>query len=105
MVLRRPVELAALIGKVWYWNDRVGDVPKQMFWYAKSTCNANARAFCLNAASTQTQPITKLNQLRVPVGAIGDFFGPRTTVGIPFAPQFGVRMSFQTCAASTHIWI
>jgi Carboxypeptidase regulatory-like domain/TonB dependent receptor len=54
----------------------------------------NATAFCLNAACTQTQPITSLNQLRVPAGALGDFFGPGTTVGIPFAAQLGVRFSF-----------
>jgi hypothetical protein len=55
---------------------------------------ANITAFCLNASCTQTQPITSLNQLRVPAGALGDFFGPGTTVGIPFAAQIGVRISF-----------
>ena len=54
----------------------------------------NATALCLNAACTQTQPITSLNQLRVPAGALGDFFGPGTTVGIPFAAQLGARFSF-----------
>ncbi len=54
----------------------------------------NATAICLNTACTQTQPITSLNQLRVPAGAIGDFFGPGTTVGIPFSAQFGFRMRF-----------
>ncbi len=54
----------------------------------------NATAFCLNAQCTQTQPITSSNQLRVPAGALGDFFGPGTTVGIPFAAQVGVRLSF-----------
>jgi hypothetical protein len=54
----------------------------------------NATAFCLNAGCTQTQPITSLNQLRVPAGALGDFFGPGTTVGIPFAAQLGVRLTF-----------
>jgi hypothetical protein len=54
----------------------------------------NATAICLNAACTQTQPITSLNQLRVPAGALGDFFGPGTTVGIPFAAQLGLRFSF-----------
>jgi hypothetical protein len=39
-------------------------------------------------------PITSLNQLRKPAGALGDFFGPGTTVGIPFAAQFGVRVTF-----------
>ena len=55
---------------------------------------ADATAFCLNAACTQTQPITSLNQLRVPAGALGDFFGPGTTVGIPFAAQLGIKLTF-----------
>ncbi len=55
---------------------------------------ANATAFCLNPTCTQTQPITSLNQLRVPAGALGDFFGPGTTVGIPFAAQLGIRLTF-----------
>jgi outer membrane receptor protein involved in Fe transport len=55
---------------------------------------ANATAFCLDAACTQTKPITSLNQLRVPAGALGDFFGPGTTVGIPFAAQVGLKLSF-----------
>jgi hypothetical protein len=54
----------------------------------------NATAICLNTACTQTQPITSLNQLRVPAGALGDFFGPGTTVGIPFSAQIGFRMRF-----------
>ena len=55
---------------------------------------ANATAFCLNPACTQTQPITSLSQLRVPAGALGDFFGPGTTVGIPFAAQLGIKLTF-----------
>jgi hypothetical protein len=55
---------------------------------------ANATAFCLNADCSQTQPITNVNQLRVPAGALGDFFGPGTTVGIPFAAQVGVQVTF-----------
>ncbi len=54
----------------------------------------NATAFCLNASCTETEPITSLSQLEVPAGAFGDFFGPGTTVGIPFAAQLGVRLSF-----------
>jgi hypothetical protein len=54
----------------------------------------NATALCLDANCTQTQPITSVNQLRAPAGALGDFFGPGTTVGIPFAAQIGVRMRF-----------
>jgi hypothetical protein len=55
---------------------------------------ANATAFCLDAACTLTKPITSLSQLRAPAGALGDFFGPGTTVGIPFAAQLGVKLSF-----------
>jgi hypothetical protein len=55
---------------------------------------SNATAFCLNADCTQTRPITNLRQLLVPAGALGDFFGPGTTVGIPFAAQLGLRISF-----------
>jgi hypothetical protein len=33
-------------------------------------------------------------QLLFPSGALGDFFGPGTTVGIPFAAQLGVRVTF-----------
>jgi hypothetical protein len=55
---------------------------------------ANATAFCLNAGCTATKPITSLSQLRVPAGALGDFFGSGTTVGIPFAAQLGVKLAF-----------
>ena len=55
---------------------------------------SNATAFCLNAACTAQQPITSLNQLRYPAGAFGDFFGPGTTVGIPFAAQLGIKLAF-----------
>lgn len=55
---------------------------------------SNATAFCLNAGCTQTRAITSANDLRVPAGGLGDFFGPGTTVGIPFAAQLGVRISF-----------
>jgi hypothetical protein len=39
-------------------------------------------------------PITTLKQLEIPAGGLGDFFGPGTTVGIPFAAQLGVRVTF-----------
>ena len=55
---------------------------------------ANATAFCLNTDCTQTRPITSLSQLRAPAGALGDFFGPGTTVGIPFAAQLGIKFGF-----------
>ena len=52
------------------------------------------RHICLNADCTLTRPLTSLRDLRVPAGALGDFFGPGTTVGNPFAVQFGVRLLF-----------
>ena len=54
----------------------------------------NITDICTNAACTTTQPIASINQLRLPGGALGDFFGPGTTVGIPFAAQLGVRVTF-----------
>ena len=39
-------------------------------------------------------PVTSLKQLEIPAGGLGDFFGPGTTVGIPFAAQVGVRVTF-----------
>jgi hypothetical protein len=54
----------------------------------------NATAFCQNSACTQTTPIANPKQLLAPSGALGDFFGPGTTVGIPFAAQLGVRVTF-----------
>ena len=54
----------------------------------------NVTDVCANADCSQTEPVTSLRQLEIPEGALGDFFGPGTTVGIPFAAQLGVRVSF-----------
>jgi hypothetical protein len=54
----------------------------------------NVTDICANAACTSTTPIRSLQQLAIPAGGLGDFFGPGTTVGIPFAAQLGVRVSF-----------
>jgi Carboxypeptidase regulatory-like domain/TonB dependent receptor len=53
---------------------------------------ANATALCPDPNCSV--PIRSLKQLLVPAGGLGDFFGPGTTVGIPFAAQLGVRVSF-----------
>ncbi len=53
---------------------------------------ANATALCPTPACAV--PVTSLNQLRAPAGAFGDFFGPGTTVGIPFAAQLGIKLTF-----------
>lgn len=54
----------------------------------------NVISICSNADCSSTTPIRSLNQLAFPAGGLGDFFGPGTTVGIPFAAQLGVRASF-----------
>jgi hypothetical protein len=54
----------------------------------------NVTQLCTVSDCSQTEPITSLKQLEVPEGALGDFFGPGTTVGIPFAAQIGVRATF-----------
>jgi hypothetical protein len=60
--------------------------------------NANGQTIvssvCTVADCSQTVPLTSLKQLEIPEGALGDFFGPGTTVGIPFAAQLGVRITF-----------
>jgi hypothetical protein len=52
----------------------------------------NVTALCPTPACNV--PVTNANQLLQPAGALGDFFGPGTTVGIPFAAQLGVRVTF-----------
>jgi hypothetical protein len=54
----------------------------------------NVTRICTVADCSQTEPITSLKQLEIPEGALGDFFGSGTTVGIPFAAQLGVRVTF-----------
>jgi hypothetical protein len=56
-----------------------------------SFCPGGSPSTCTQAASV---PLTSLKQLEIPEGALGDFFGPGTTVGIPFAAQLGVRVTF-----------
>ena len=54
-------------------------------------CPGAAANSCTDAGSV---PLTSLKQLEIPEGALGDFFGPGTTVGTPFAAQVGVRVTF-----------
>ena len=61
---------------------------------ADQVTNGNVTDLCGDATCSALIPITSLNQLRKPAGAVGDFFGPGTTVGIPFAAQLGVRVTF-----------
>jgi hypothetical protein len=61
---------------------------------ATDIANGNVTAICTVADCSQTVPVTSLKQLEIPSGGLGDFFGPGTTVGIPFAAQLGVRVTF-----------
>jgi hypothetical protein len=45
-------------------------------------------------STTNNVTVGNLSQLRLAGGALGDFFGPGTTVGIPFAAQIGARITF-----------
>jgi len=57
---------------------------------------SNATSICSNPPTCSNWvPITNpQKQMLFPSGALGDFFGPGTTVGIPFAAQLGVRVNF-----------
>ena len=62
---------------------------------ASDIASGNATNICLDFPTCkQLQPITSFQQLEIPAGGLGDFFGPGTTVGIPFAAQLGVRVNF-----------
>ena len=58
---------------------------------ATMICSVPASSF---AACPSPVAITSSKQLLFPAGGLGDFFGPGTTVGIPFAAQLGVRVTF-----------
>ena len=57
---------------------------------------ANVTGLCLDGQPPcmQKVPVTSGKQLLIPAGALGDFFGPGTTVGIPFAAQVGFKVKF-----------
>jgi hypothetical protein len=57
--------------------------------------SGNATTLCLDFPTcSHLQPVTSFKQLEIPAGGLGDFFGPGTTVGIPFAAQLGLRVTF-----------
>jgi hypothetical protein len=55
---------------------------------------SNGVSSCSLAVPGSYQPIVSPSELRLAGGALGDFFGPGTTVGIPFAAQVGVHVTF-----------
>jgi hypothetical protein len=61
---------------------------------AAQAATGNVTSICTNADCSMSVPITSPNQLRLAGGALGDFFGPGTTVGTPFAAQIGARLTF-----------
>ncbi len=62
---------------------------------AGDIASGNAMNICADFPTcAMLQPITSLRQLEIPAGALGDFFGPGTTVGTPFAAQLGMRVTF-----------
>ena len=61
---------------------------------ADQITSGNVTDICTVADCSQTMPVTSFKQLEIPSGGLGDFFGPGTTVGIPFAAQLGVRVTF-----------
>ncbi len=69
-------------------------VPQAQMMPDPVTGITNVTSVCTVADCSQTVPITSLKQLEIPEGGLGDFFGPGTTVGIPFAAQVGVRVTF-----------
>jgi hypothetical protein len=56
--------------------------------------SGNVTGICTDPGCNAIVPVTSLKQLEIPSGGLGDFFGPGTTVGIPFAAQLGVRVTF-----------
>jgi hypothetical protein len=61
---------------------------------ANQIASGNVTDICMVADCSVTKPVTSFKQLEIPSGGLGDFFGPGTTVGIPFAAQLGVRVTF-----------
>ncbi|MFZ1917754.1 MAG: carboxypeptidase regulatory-like domain-containing protein [Terriglobales bacterium] len=59
---------------------------------ATMICSVPAQSFALCPSAVNITNPQK--QLLFPAGGLGDFFGPGTTVGIPFAAQLGVRVTF-----------
>ena len=90
--LRPFVEFFNLFNRQNAGNNFVGDVGALA--PPSEVASGNITHVCLVADCSKVAPITSLDQLKLPAGALGDFFGPGTTVGIPFAAQFGVRFSF-----------
>lgn len=93
MSLRPFVEFFNLLNRQNPGNNFVGDIGALPVPPAEVAAG-NVTDICLTVDCSVTRPIRSLKDLRVPGGALGDFFGPGTTVGIPLAAQVGARFSF-----------
>jgi len=82
------IELFNLFNRTNPGNNYITDIsalpnPVNNLYNATHVCSTNG---CV--------PIVSQKQFLYPAGALGDFFGPGTTVGIPLAAQIGVRVTF-----------
>jgi hypothetical protein len=92
MSLKAFAEFFNLFNRTNPGNNYIGDIGALPV-PAAEVAAGNVTHFCLNAACSSVRPFT-LNDVRQPAGALGDFFGPGTTVGMPFAAQMGLRFNF-----------
>lgn len=92
MSLKAFVEFFNLFNRTNPGNNYIGDIGALPV-PAGEVAAGNVTHFCLNADCSSVRPIT-LSDVRQAAGALGDFFGPGTTVGMPFAAQVGIRFSF-----------
>jgi hypothetical protein len=92
MSLKAFAEFFNLLNRINPGNNYIGDIGALPV-PAGEVAAGNVTHFCLNADCSSMRPIT-LNNVRQPAGALGDFFGPGTTVGMPFAAQLGLRVNF-----------
>jgi Carboxypeptidase regulatory-like domain/TonB dependent receptor len=93
MSLRPFVEFFNLFNRQNAGNNFIGDVGALPVPGTEVEAG-NVTHLCLNADCSSQAPIANVKQLRAPAGALGDFFGPGTTVGMPFAAQLGVKLTF-----------
>jgi hypothetical protein len=93
VVLRPLVEFFNVLNRQNPGNNFIGDIAALPV-PASEVAAGNVTHLCLNADCSALRPTQSLNDLKKPGGALGDFFGPGTTVGIPFAAQFGIKLTF-----------
>ncbi|HWZ44976.1 MAG TPA: TonB-dependent receptor [Candidatus Saccharimonadales bacterium] len=93
MSVRPFIEFFNLLNRQNPGNNYIGDIAALPV-PAAEVAAGNVTHTCGDAACTVLNPITNINRVKAPGGALGDFFGPGTTVGGAFSAQLGVRFSF-----------